>query len=199
MTAFQYPVRLGRCRERELMAEDGRRRPPVQQGRERPGAVAVVADEHAVEGDVGIQQRVQVQLRGGDRGDLPAGPQRGEGGGGQRAADQVGNGVHRPARQRLGPGGDILAGVVDARRSAQGGHLSVHGLAANAEDRKSTRLNSSHLGSSYAVFCWKKKNHRRVSGQDRQVQLKYYEEEARLRNLTAIQKVMRGLTTEIAK
>src|SRR5205814_2573950 len=27
------------------------------------------------------------------------------------------------------------------------------------EDRKSTRLNSSHLGISYAVFCLKKKNH----------------------------------------
>src|SRR5262245_62851682 len=27
-----------------------------------------------------------------------------------------------------------------------------------AEDRKSTRLNSSHLGISYAVFCLKKKN-----------------------------------------
>src|SRR5437899_7814179 len=26
-------------------------------------------------------------------------------------------------------------------------------------DRKSTRLNSSHLGSSYAVFCFKKKIH----------------------------------------
>src|SRR5262245_65154348 len=26
-------------------------------------------------------------------------------------------------------------------------------------DRKSTRLNSSHLGISYAVFCLKKKNH----------------------------------------
>src|SRR5947199_6677959 len=26
------------------------------------------------------------------------------------------------------------------------------------QDRKSTRLNSSHLGISYAVFCWKKKN-----------------------------------------
>src|SRR5437899_7221943 len=26
------------------------------------------------------------------------------------------------------------------------------------EDRKSTRLNSSHLGTSYAVFCLKKKN-----------------------------------------
>src|SRR5262245_38200973 len=28
----------------------------------------------------------------------------------------------------------------------------------NPEDRKSTRLNSSHLGISYAVFCLKKKN-----------------------------------------
>src|SRR5262245_64981949 len=25
-----------------------------------------------------------------------------------------------------------------------------------SKDRKSTRLNSSHLGNSYAVFCWKK-------------------------------------------
>src|SRR5947199_6959313 len=29
----------------------------------------------------------------------------------------------------------------------------------DAEDRKSTRLNSSHLGSSYAVFCLKKKSY----------------------------------------
>src|SRR5262245_64549998 len=29
----------------------------------------------------------------------------------------------------------------------------------NAKDRKSTRLNSSHLGISYAVFCLKKKKH----------------------------------------
>src|SRR5205814_7703269 len=29
---------------------------------------------------------------------------------------------------------------------------------ADAEDRKSTRLNSSHLGIAYAVFCLKKKN-----------------------------------------
>src|SRR5205814_9835593 len=29
-------------------------------------------------------------------------------------------------------------------------------------DRKSTRLNSSHLGISYAVFCLKKKNHHEV-------------------------------------
>src|SRR2546426_1652384 len=39
-------------------------------------------------------------------------------------------------------------------RRADGGHLDVeHRL----EDRKSTRLNSSHLVISYAVFCLKKK------------------------------------------
>src|SRR5437899_8773927 len=31
-------------------------------------------------------------------------------------------------------------------------------VADGAKDRKSTRLNSSHLGISYAVFCLKKKN-----------------------------------------
>src|SRR5699024_12737772 len=31
-------------------------------------------------------------------------------------------------------------------------------LGAIAGDRKSTRLNSSHVSNSYAVFCWKKKN-----------------------------------------
>src|SRR5947199_7193673 len=30
----------------------------------------------------------------------------------------------------------------------------------DGEDRKSTRLNSSHLGISYAVFCLKKKNNK---------------------------------------
>src|SRR5699024_12212994 len=43
-------------------------------------------------------------------------------------------------------------------------HLSVAGeyvlvAGENAEDRKSTRLNSSHVSSSYAVFCVKKKRH----------------------------------------
>src|SRR5262245_63869831 len=32
-----------------------------------------------------------------------------------------------------------------------------HAVGADGEDRKSTRLNSSHLGISYAVFCLKKK------------------------------------------
>src|SRR5262245_62527101 len=33
------------------------------------------------------------------------------------------------------------------------------------EDRKSTRLNSSHLGISYAVFCLKKKSHLTTAAQ----------------------------------
>src|SRR5439155_16265459 len=35
-------------------------------------------------------------------------------------------------------------------------------LARTAEDRKSTRLNSSHVAISYAVFCLKKKKYTRV-------------------------------------
>src|SRR5437899_9535832 len=37
-----------------------------------------------------------------------------------------------------------------------------------AADRKSTRLNSSHLGISYAVFCLKKKNNTRQDPHKRQ-------------------------------
>src|SRR5471030_3372624 len=39
----------------------------------------------------------------------------------------------------------------------------THGWQAPATgDRKSTRLNSSHLGISYAVFCLKKKKHKKT-------------------------------------
>src|SRR5690349_22988594 len=38
-----------------------------------------------------------------------------------------------------------------------GGDLRLHGAAAAEADRKSTRLNSSHVEISYAVFCLKKK------------------------------------------
>src|SRR5690625_6339545 len=43
--------------------------------------------------------------------------------------------------------GNIATSVTQAARSAM-----------NSEDRKSTRLNSSHVAISYAVFCLKKKN-----------------------------------------
>src|SRR5699024_12303068 len=38
-------------------------------------------------------------------------------------------------------------------------------VAANLQDRKSTRLNSSHVSSSYAVFCLKKKIYVTTDGQ----------------------------------
>src|SRR5256885_13013811 len=49
----------------------------------------------------------------------------------------------------------------DARRDgaqARRAHRHVHGRGQRGADRKSTRLNSSHLVISYAVFCLKKKN-----------------------------------------
>src|SRR5256885_9745892 len=44
------------------------------------------------------------------------------------------------------------------RGGACGGETTTLGGMARAGDRKSTRLNSSHLVISYAVFCLKKKN-----------------------------------------
>src|SRR5262245_63900120 len=46
---------------------------------------------------------------------------------------------------------------VPQRREADVDDLRLHGRDAAPRDRKSTRLNSSHLGISYAVFCLKKK------------------------------------------
>src|SRR5438045_7541927 len=67
----------------------------------------------------------------------------------------------------------ILAVLEDRRRKIEEGQLNAEKIRkelaeaekryqeivakGNAEDRKSTRLNSSHLGISYAVFCLKKK------------------------------------------
>src|SRR5947199_4408403 len=51
-----------------------------------------------------------------------------------------------------------------APRSAGNASLAVGPNARDAlPDRKSTRLNSSHLGISYAVFCLKKKTHEKTS------------------------------------
>src|SRR5205814_10279100 len=44
------------------------------------------------------------------------------------------------------------------RRSHTRGRRHQRARALMSSDRKSTRLNSSHLGISYAVFCLKKKN-----------------------------------------
>src|SRR5256885_5067312 len=72
---------------------------------------------------------------------------------------------HRPprrlsldrARPRRAP--ELAVGLARApgERACAGG-LVPELLGARAADRKSTRLNSSHLVISYAVFCLKKKN-----------------------------------------
>src|SRR5262245_66038083 len=69
----------------------------------------------------------------------------------QLPADLRGAGVR--GQERRGERRQRAAQVPRARRDAAGG--------AEREDRKSTRLNSSHLGISYAVFCLKKKKKRK--------------------------------------
>src|SRR5256885_6693023 len=53
---------------------------------------------------------------------------------------------------------DISAQPGDRRDHSGGGHLADGAVILVGQDRKSTRLNSSHLVISYAVFCLKKKN-----------------------------------------
>src|SRR3989454_8072243 len=52
---------------------------------------------------------------------------------------------------------DDLAGGVEAIDLKAHAPCGPHGLDASGKDRKSTRLNSSHLVISYAVVCLKKK------------------------------------------
>src|SRR5256885_4317421 len=56
--------------------------------------------------------------------------------------------ARHPAAAQALAGGPAARGVPHAR----------HGARRRRRDRKSTRLNSSHLVISYAVFCLKKKN-----------------------------------------
>src|SRR5690349_22046645 len=51
----------------------------------------------------------------------------------------------------------LAARRADAHRSVRADHVLHHAGANPVGDRKSTRLNSSHVEISYAVFCLKKK------------------------------------------
>src|SRR3712207_7722655 len=64
--------------------------------------------------------------------------------------DVVGGDVHQPPAPGEFLGQPAGGAAVDQQRSALVGLRGV-------EDRKSTRLNSSHANISYAVFCLKKK------------------------------------------
>src|SRR5262245_64750101 len=79
--------------------------------------------------------------------------------------------IRRPPRSTLFPYTTLFRSDVRiARRLGQGIQVVRHELrGAPVEgtvqlDRKSTRLNSSHLGISYAVFCLKKKKKQKRTG-----------------------------------
>src|SRR5437899_4501561 len=73
--------------------------------------------------------------------------------------------MRRPPRSTLFPYTTLFRSCLPHRDRARGAAHRVGGVrTGEAEhdglrDRKSTRLNSSHLGISYAVFCLKKKRH----------------------------------------
>src|SRR3712207_8411194 len=59
-----------------------------------------------------------------------------------------------------GRGDALLVAGLAALRADAGGDEEHVGADEGAQDRKSTRLNSSHANISYAVFCLKKKKNR---------------------------------------
>src|SRR5437899_3681960 len=72
--------------------------------------------------------------------------------------------LRRPPRSTLFPYTTLFRSTSSQRRRARPA-IQCHVAAIGSTmlvDRKSTRLNSSHLGISYAVFCLKKKNKPRV-------------------------------------
>src|SRR6267143_5840894 len=64
--------------------------------------------------------------------------------------------IRRPPRSTLFPYTTLFRSR--AQRQRFGGHVSPMAPESRAQDRKSTRLNSSHSSISYAVFCLTKKN-----------------------------------------
>src|SRR5262245_63936145 len=91
--------------------------------------------------------------------------------------------VRRPPRSTLFPYTTLFrSGRSQAARAEHdlrlhpGGGYGLAGAAAQrGQDRKSTRLNSSHLGISYAVFCLKKKKNKkkghRIVDEDKEIKV----------------------------
>src|SRR5262245_63104123 len=73
--------------------------------------------------------------------------------------------IRRPPRSTLFPYTTLFRSIAPAltpHRTTPRAHAArkARSTPCTRQDRKSTRLNSSHLGISYAVFCLKKKKHR---------------------------------------
>src|SRR5438105_11543972 len=97
--------------------------------------------------------------------------------------------IRRPPRSTLFPYTTLFRSVVDHDLRVEGGDGAVarrhegidlrqggaHGVKGRIQDRKSTRLNSSHEWISYAVFCLKKKKKKRTSKQHKRKQYEIQE------------------------
>src|SRR5438552_14384105 len=72
--------------------------------------------------------------------------------------------IRRPPRSTLFPYTTLFRSCDDVRapRVRSRSLASSHRSRSTSRDRKSTRLNSSHQITSYAVFCLKKKNERTI-------------------------------------
>src|SRR3989339_1792690 len=69
--------------------------------------------------------------------------------------------IRRPPRSTLFPYTTLFRSFAAIVGGASSGVRNDSSRHASSEDRKSTRLNSSHEQISYAVFCLKKKTHER--------------------------------------
>src|SRR5947199_4899673 len=69
--------------------------------------------------------------------------------------------IRRPPRSTLFPYTTLFRSNIQLFASAGRFHHAGWRRSSPSQDRKSTRLNSSHLGISYAVFCLKKKKKRK--------------------------------------
>src|SRR5256885_4448148 len=73
--------------------------------------------------------------------------------------------IRRPPRSTLFPYTTLFRSAELVRPGLRRGDRAGSPAGAGLEDRKSTRLNSSHLVISYAVFCLKKKKQRKSNPQ----------------------------------
>src|SRR5437899_7423159 len=78
--------------------------------------------------------------------------------------------IRRPPRSTLFPYTTLFRSAEEIRKHTQDFEVELLDLVAGKDgvgvalqDRKSTRLNSSHLGISYAVFCLKKKKKKKIT------------------------------------
>src|SRR5947208_6597537 len=68
--------------------------------------------------------------------------------------------IRRPPRSTLFPYTTLFRSLITGGAGFVGSHLADRLIGDGHQDRKSTRLNSSHQINSYAVFCLKKKTQR---------------------------------------